>query len=472
MQKYFLLFAVGICLSALPSFASESLVKFHSADEKVAQEFARRHGGSLELVSQEGNLYKWTHAGNFRNVRDAAVAFIEPNRRISIPANPSLEANKAAMQKLVLSGAMNLSRAAFADNPAIKLPGAQQTGADPMISNAWGLAKIGAIPAFSRLPQGKDIIVAVTDTGVDYNHTDLIQNMWRNAGEIADDGIDNDGNGFVDDMVGWDFASKDNKPYDLSMSPFEILFSGGNPGHGTHCAGVIAARLNNASGAAGTAPKAKLMALRFITEKGQGTTADAISAVDYAVKNGAHIISASWGGERGDDAEERGLEESIQRAMAKGVIFVAAAGNGRSNGTTAPAGFDNDTDAKPMVPASYDIANVIAVSAMDINDQLASFSNWGRRSVDIGAPGVKILSTVPGNRYQDTVIDMGGMKVTWDGTSMATPFVAGALAVIWSTKPTETWQQVYASLLSHTVSVPALSGKVSTQGRLDLTSLR
>jgi thermitase len=314
-----------------------------------------------------------------------------------------------------------------------------------------------------------DFIVAVIDTGVDYTHEDLLPNIWRNTKEIPNNGIDDDKNGYIDDVIGWDFASNDNKPYDLSMDPLDILFKGGNPGHGTHCAGNVAARGDNGKGIAGVAPNVKIMPLRFITEKGQGTTADAVRAIHYAVDNGAKVMSNSWGSEGedpADGAENKALRDAVQYAQDHGVIFVAAAGNGHSG-----KGYDNDSDPKPGMPASYDNDIIISVAAIDKTDALGSFSNWGARSVDIGAPGVAIYSSMVGNNYSDIVIDKMGFKATWDGTSMATPHVAGAVALYWSAHPTKTWQEVKAAVLGSAKKINALANKSVSGGKLDVKAL-
>lgn len=426
----------------------------------------------MALVSEPGQLYKWTFDGKVRAADFAdrgEVSYVEPNRILGLLPNPSLEQAREALSRFEYS-APAFRGPAFPDNPAIQAPAIQASGSDPLLKDAWGIFAIGADAAWKKTPQGKSIIVAVTDTGVDYNHTDLINNMWRNKAEIPDNGIDDDNNGFVDDVVGWDFASNDNKPYDLSLSLIDILFQGGNPGHGTHVSGVVAAQLDNAQGTAGVAPQVKIMACRFITEKGQGTTEAAVKAIDYAVANGANIINASWGGEK-DSEPEQALQDAIHRAEAKGVIFVAAAGNGRVQGQAA-VGFDNDTDPKPMVPASYDYPNMVAVAAIDSAGKLAAFSNWGAKSVKVGAPGVKVLSTVPGSKWQDTIVNLGGMNVTWDGTSMASPFVSGALAVLWSTSPGQDYATVRRRLMDDAVAIPSLQGKVATNGRIDLKNVR
>lgn len=485
MRNLFRMSLLCISLAAGSSYAAEYLVRFESIGQEQAQ-FVKAHGGKLEIVSEPGMLFKWTTTAEVEKsdlpTWAPSVAYIQPNFVIHTMQNPSLEAVRAAFKKKMESenpfdddgGGFDLGGGGYADNPAIKPATRGKTGSDPVLGKAWGMKQIGAESAWKRTAAGKGIIVAVTDSGVDYNHEDLLNNMWRNSGEIPDNGIDDDKNGYVDDIVGWDFAMKDNKPYDMTVDLFSLLFGGGNPGHGTHVSGVIAASLDNGLGVAGVAPKAQIMALRFITEKGQGSTDAAIQAIDYAVKNGAKIINASWGGEKGDE-DDKALVEAIERAEKAGVIFCAAAGNGRADmakGTS--AGFDNDSDAKPMIPSTLNIENIVSVAAIDVKEQMGSFSNWGVRSVKLGAPGVQVMSTVPGDRYQDTVIDIPflGMTAHWDGTSMATPHVAGAMALAWSEHTSWTYQEVVRSVLDATRSISSLSGKVATGGRLDLAGIK
>ncbi|MFZ4404686.1 MAG: S8 family peptidase, partial [Pseudobdellovibrionaceae bacterium] len=307
----------------------------------------------------------------------------------------------------------------------------------------------------------------VIDTGVDYTHEDLWPNIWQNKKEIPDNGIDDDNNGYTDDVIGWDFASNDNRPFDLSVDPTRLLFEGGNPGHGTHCAGTIAAAANNSLGISGIAPFVQLMALRFITEKGEGTTADAIKAIRYAVDNGAQITSNSWGGEDKKESEENvALKEAIKYGEDKGVLFIAAAGNGRKG-----VGFDNDSDATPVYPASFDLESIITVAAINSKNELAPFSNWGSTGVHIGAPGVAVFSTMIANQYSDLVVDKFGFKASWDGTSMAAPHVAGAAAYYWSVFPQKTWQEVKAAVLGSALPLSSLRNKVSSGGKLNLEKM-
>jgi subtilisin family serine protease len=264
---------------------------------------------------------------------------------------------------------------------------------DPQFSSLWGMNNTGqtggTIDADIDAPEAWDLttgssstIVAVIDTGVDYNHPDLAANIWTNPGEIPGDNRDNDGNGFVDDVHGYDFINSDGNPLD-------------DQGHGTHVAGTIGAVANNGIGVAGINWNVQIMALKFLGADGSGSISDAIRALDYAVQMGAHISNNSYG-----DAEfSQAFADAIAAAGDVGHIFVAAAGNNSGN-----------NDASPFYPASFDAANIISVAATDDNDRLASFSNYGVTSVDLAAPGVNILSTTPGNNYE-----------SFSGTSMASP---------------------------------------------------
>lgn len=402
--------------------------------------------------------------------KNSAVEYVQPNYKIKLLEDYSIQdpLRKAALAKMLSRNPVEFQPLVKKDNPAI--PDAPQIapGADPLFAQQWGMNDIGVMEAWKITRGHPDMVVAVIDTGVDYTHEDLLPNLWRNPREIPDNGIDDDNNGYIDDVIGWDFVSNDNRPYDLAMEPLDILFKGGNPGHGTHCAGNVAARGNNGKGIAGVAPDVKIMSLRFISEKGQGTTADAIKAVRYAVDNGAKIMSNSWGseGEEAGAPENQALRDTVQYAQDNGVLFIAAAGNGHRG-----VGYDNDKDAAPAFPASYNHDIIISVAALDSADRLGSFSNWGVNSVDIGAPGVKVFSTVVDQGYSDVVIDKMGFKATWDGTSMAAPHVAGAAALYWSAHPEKTWQDVKAAILGSAKKTSTLNNKVVSGGKLDVKAL-
>ncbi|MDD9951194.1 MAG: S8 family serine peptidase [Zetaproteobacteria bacterium] len=267
---------------------------------------------------------------------------------------------------------------------------------DPRYEEQWALKMVGAEKQWEINSSSEDIVVAVIDTGIDYNHEDLAGNIWTNPGELLN-GKDEDGNGFVDDIHGWDFRDNNADPMDETSSK--------NPGHGTHCAGIIGAVGNNGVGVSGITQKVKIMPIRFLGADGSGDLFSAAKAIDYAVQNKAHVISASWGAPS-QRAQVKPILEAIERAGEKGIVFVAAAAN---NG--------DSNDRVEMYPANAGYSHVISVAASDPDDGKPQWSNYGVSSVDIAAPGKDILSTLPSNTY-------GKLS----GTSMATPLVAGEAA--------------------------------------------
>ncbi len=308
----------------------------------------------------------------------------------------------------------------------------QKTPNDPSYSSLYGLTKIGA-PAAWDTTTGGNFVVAVIDTGVDYNHPDLLANMWRNPGETAD-GLDNDGNGLIDDIFGADFANGDGNPMD-------------DNNHGTHVAGTIGAVGNNSVGVVGVNWSVKIMALKFLGADGSGAISNAVASLDYAVNKGAKVSNNSWGG----GGYSTTMAAAIGRAQTAGHIFVAAAGNSAQN-----------IDTTASYPASYiqSYNNVVTVAATGSNDALASFSNFGASSVTLAAPGVSILSTTRNDTYS-----------SFSGTSMATPHVAGAIALYWNANPTLSYTQVIDKLKSSVDTVAGLSGMVSTGGRLNVAKM-
>lgn len=309
---------------------------------------------------------------------------------------------------------------------------------DPLLGELWGMPQIGAPGAWALTAGAADVVVADIDTGVDYTHPDLAASMWKNLGEIPANDIDDDGNGYVDDVYGIDACNRDADPMD-------------DHGHGTHTAGTIAAVGDNGVGVTGVAWKAKVMALKFIRAIGGGYDSEAIACINYAIARklaGVNVvaINASWGGGGGSQA----LKDAIDAAGAAGIVFVAAAGN------------DNvDTDGAPHYPSSFDSDTIVSVAATDRFDARAPFSNWGAESVDLAAPGVGVLSTVPDVR------DESGYS-TFNGTSMATPHVAGAIALCASLFPAESAAARIDRVLDSVDPVPGLSGMCVTGGRLDV----
>ena len=318
--------------------------------------------------------------------------------------------------------------------------GYTRTPTDPSFGALWGLNNVGQTggtpdadinaPEAWEFHQGTgETITAVLDTGIDYSHPDLAANMWTNPGETAGDGVDNDGNGFVDDVYGYDFANEDADPFD-------------DNGHGTHAAGTIGAVGDNGVGTVGVDWHGRLMAVKFLGADGKGSMGNAIRALDYAVRMGARVSNNSWG----VSTYSAAFCAALDAARSVGHLFVAAAGN---------SGADND--ATPNYPSSYALDNVLAVAATDKDDHLGSFTNYGATSVDLAAPGVGILSTYKNGQY-----------ATLSGSSMAAPYVAGAAAYLWDMHPEWSYAQVAGAILGTVDVLPQLAGKGATSGRLNL----
>ncbi len=306
-------------------------------------------------------------------------------------------------------------------------------GSDSSPSNSHGT---GAAEAWAAGYTGaSDVYVGIIDEGYQYTHNDLRDNAGVNPGEISGDRIDNDANGYVDDVYGWDFAGNNNTVYD-----------GTGDDHGTHVAGTIGAKGNNGIGVAGVNWSIKLLSAKFLGNTG-GTTANAIKAVDYFtnLKNsGVNIVATnnSWGG----GGYSQGLYDAILRANAADILFIAAAGNDSAN---------NDSTAS--YPSNYNSPNVIAVASITSSGARSSFSNYGATTVDLGAPGSSIESTLPDNTYGN-----------YSGTSMATPHVTGAAALLKSIVPSATGAQIKQALLDSATATASLNGFTVTGGRLDI----
>ncbi len=317
---------------------------------------------------------------------------------------------------------------------------------DPMFNLLWNLhntGETGGTPgADVNAPQAwevatggdRETIVAVIDTGVDYRHPDLAANMWINKAESnGSPGLDDDRNGYIDDIYGYDFCNSDGDPID-------------DNGHGTHVAGTIGAVGNNGIGVVGVCWKVKMMAVKFLDEGGSGWDSDAIAAVQYATLMGAKVMNSSWG-----DGYSRGLEDAIRAAGNKGILFVASAGNDQGN---------ND-DINPHYPACYSLDNVIAVLSTRYDDKLSVHSNYGPTSIDLGAPGgdsdCEIYSCFKEGRY-----------AYMHGTSMASPHVTGACALIWSVSPSLSHLEVKDLIMRTVDPLPTLAGRCVSGGRLNL----
>jgi len=311
-----------------------------------------------------------------------------------------------------------------------------RTPNDSNFASLWAMAApqigrggIDAVHAWSVTTGSAASVVAVIDTGVDRTHPELQGNLAVNTGEIPNNGIDDDRNGYIDDVNGWDFYNRDADPSD-------------GHGHGTHVAGTIGARGHNSLGVAGVAWNVRLLPIKFLSDSGSGYTSDAVASVNYATRMGARISNNSWGG----GGYSQALYDAISATGATGSIFVAAAGNDSLN---------NDTT--PQYPAGYNLDNIIAVASTDEGDGLSYFSNYGATSVDLGAPGSNVLSLRPGGQY-----------AYLSGTSMATPHVAGSIELLLSKNPTMSYAQIRQLLYFGADSLPSLSNRAASGSRLNV----
>jgi len=365
------------------------------------------------------------------------VKRLSPRLGVSLARLEDAESLEAAIEAYKRSGAVEavsynyIRRASLASSEPLFGQGLQ-----------WGLrntgqfggtagADIGAPEAWDTRTGAEEVVVAILDTGIRYTHEDLAANMWVNEGEVAGNGIDDDFNGYIDDVHGI-------RSIDGSGDPMD------DQGHGTHVAGIVGMDGSNGKGGTGVAWRVQLMALKFLDEEGRGSDADAIEAIEYALANGADVINASWGG-GGFNAT---LEAAIREAGEAGVLFVAAAGNESA-----------DNDQTPNYPASYGLPNIVSVAATDRRDALGSFSNFGENGVDLAAPGVAIHSAHA---------DADDAYRALNGTSMAAPFVTGALALLIAELPGESMAQRINRLLASTDARPGLARRVRVGGRLNL----
>lgn len=322
------------------------------------------------------------------------------------------------------------------DDPGVNTPN------DPKFSEQWALnnsgqnggkanADLAALKAWLKTQGSEDVVVAVLDSGVDYTHTDLAANMWFRPDSVPQ--YRDEELGAFNDLHGFNAADNQSDPMD-------------DNGHGTHCSGIIGAEGDNNEGIAGINWKVKIMPLKFMGRGGFGTTKDAIEAINYAIdrkRNGVNVrvINASWG----STLYSKALEDAIRAAGEEGILFVAAAGN---NGSS--------NDRSPHYPSNYKLPNVISVAALDRNDNLASFSNFGAETVHIAAPGKDILSTWLGDDYREA-----------SGTSMATPYVAGVAALILANEPKLSVEKLREKVLKSVDKLDSLNGKVENGGRIN-----
>lgn len=382
---------------------------------------AAKAGDAAAMHKRKGHKVLKRYA-NFQNLE---VVELQPGEDVA-----------AAVKEYNASGAVE-----FAEPDYILKESA--TPNDPIFDNGSQYAlnntgQSGMFDADIDAPEGWDIrydasnvIVAIVDSGMRMTHEDLAANLWTNTGEIPDNGIDDDGDGYVDDVHGINSITGTGDPTD-------------DEGHGTHVAGIIGAAGNNGVGISGVAWNVQLMPLKFIGPDGSGATSDAVECVNYAWRHGAGVINASFG----SPSFSSSLQTAIQSARTAGIVFVAAAGNESVN---------NDTT--PSYPANYSLDNIVSVAALNSFDTLESYSNYGAATVDVGAPGGNIISC--GNSADNSYVYMSG-------TSMASPLVAGVVALMKAQFPTNTPAQLIQRLIATVDPIPSLAGRCVSGGRVNL----
>jgi subtilisin family serine protease len=407
--------------------AAEVLVRFRPGTtlERIKEIALRNHDfvedriesvNNLVVIEDEDGLNVEAVVNQYRALSD--VEYVEPNYTINLDPEPKGIA------------------------PPSYLDSATNGPNDPMFGDQWSLentgqrggsskADISALAAWEKTKGSDKVVVAVLDSGVDYTHPDLINNMWvrpPNMARYTDDQL-----GTVDDAHGFNAVNDTGDPMD-------------DNGHGTHCAGIIGAEGDNSEGIAGVNWKVEIMPLKFMNAGGSGTTKDAIKAINYVIERkragvNVRVINASWG----STAKSKALEDAIREAGEEGILFIAASGNSSA-----------DADRNPHYPAGYNLPNVISVAALNRNDELASFSNYGAKTVHVAAPGAEILSTWLGGAFEEH-----------SGTSMATPEVVGVAALVLSVEPDLSVKDLRQRLMDATDPLPALKGKVVTGGRIN-----
>ncbi len=379
--------------------ADEVIVRFKDGASAATERNAVKAAGAV-FVERVGH-----------ELIDAAVVRVDAAKKNSV------------IQELERSGAIEYAH-------SNKVLSAYQTPNDSLFGEMWNLsngsdADIDAPEAWDYNTGSCTVTVAIADTGIDTSHPDLGANLWINPNEVAGNGVDDDGNGFVDDVHGANFVNGSGNPND-------------DHGHGTHVAGTIGAVGFNQTGVIGVSPRVRLMGLKFLDGDGFGTTADAIQAIQYASSKGANVINASWGG--------GGYEQALRDAIAAtSAVFVAASGN---------SGMNNDIF--PSYPANFNLPNIISVGATDANDAVAGYSNYGRSTVDLAAPGSNILSSVPGG-YS-----------SFSGTSMAAPHVSGAAALLLASRPDASASMVRDAMMASVDVTSGTAGLVASGGRLNI----
>jgi hypothetical protein len=402
-----------------PHIPGQLIVKYKPGFVKQATKFVKSLGGNEKYRFQSNGAFLF----EFPQAKTAATLLAVASELAKSSSVDYVEANS-----IYHSADTVPNDPKYPETYGLSNDGRNQgiAGADIDMPRAWDIVR-----------NSKNIMLGVIDSGVDYGHDDLKANIWRNPGESGTDsngqpkesnGIDDDMNGYIDDFHGWDFANNDNDP----MDDFK---------HGTHVAGTIGAAGNDGIGLAGINWTASIIPIKFLNENGSGSLENAVKSIEYATAQGIRVVNASWGG----SASAQTLEDAVKVAERAGMLFVAAAGNNGSN-----------NDRRPFYPASIAASNVLSVGATDRRDERARFSNFGKQSVHLFAPGVDILSTTRNGAYE-----------LLSGTSMAAPHVAGVAALVMANKPSLTFLEVKNRIISSSEPLESLNGDSLFGSRLN-----
>jgi serine protease len=406
------------------AYSADSIIVVYKKDSSL---LARRTARNL-VLAKISDLNSDEIDDRYRHILDGRMANFKLDKISS----------KAALEKLKGNAAVLYAEPDYTVHAAV-------TPNDSRYSELWGMnntgqtggvddADIDAPEAWDISTGNRSVVVGVIDTGIDYNHPDLAANAWVNPNEIAGDGIDNDNNGYIDDVHGINAITGTGDPMD-------------DNNHGSHVSGTIGAEGNNGEGVVGVNHQVSIVGCKFLDSAGSGATSDAITCIDYMValgNNGTKVraLNNSWGG----GGFSQALADAVTTSEQADILFVAAAGNSAT---------DNDTN--PSFPSNYENANVLAVASTTASDTMSSFSQWGATTVDLGAPGSAILSTVAGGGYE-----------SFSGTSMATPHVTGAAALVLSVNPNLTAIELKEILMASGDDNAALVGKTVTGKRLNV----
>ncbi|HUS34592.1 MAG TPA: S8 family serine peptidase [Verrucomicrobiae bacterium] len=413
----------ALCVFAVFILAAIALISSAPAAEQASFRADR------VLIVPKANKASQTAALHRKKGRHVAKRFpaFKNLEVVNLPAGQDV---LATVQEYLDSGLVEVAEPDFLYHIATTPD--EQTYADGKLWHLNGaVGSIEAPAAWETRHDASGVVVAVLDTGVLMTHEDLAANLWTNTKEIPDNGIDDDGNGYIDDVHGINSITGKGDPTDDDR-------------HGTHVAGIIGAVGNNGKGVAGVAWNVQLMPLKFISSSGDGSNGDAVECINYAIQNGAHIINASFGAPNASST----LQIAITAARAAGIIIVAAAGNETAN-----------NDLTPSYPANYALDNIISVAATGATDQIEFYSNFGATSVDLAAPGAAILST--GNLNDTNYSPLSG-------TSMAAPIVSGVVALLKAQFPNDSPAQIRERLLATVDPLPSLAGKCVSGGRVNL----